>query len=80
METTQGFTVFPLPTDMIQTSIQEFADVHKVDYVEAAGTIKFLRRKGIAKKVGKRYAAFGGRGKPTDIYELPAEINLRLSA
>ena len=41
-ETTENFEVFPLPTKFIHTSISEFADVHKCDYVEAAGTMRFL--------------------------------------
>jgi hypothetical protein len=79
-ETTVGFEVLALPPVYVQVTIQEFATAHKCEYVEAAGTIRFLRHKGIAKKVGKRYAPFGGRGKPTDVYQIPTEINLKLSA
>jgi hypothetical protein len=79
-ETTSGFEVFPLPTTVIHTSIQEFANVHKCDYVEAAGTMRFLLHKGVAKKVGKRRSSPFGRGKPTDIYEIPSEVSLKLIA
>ena len=79
-ETTSGFEVFPLPTTFIHTSISEFAEAHKCDYVEAAGTMRFLLNKGIAKKVGKRRSTPFGRGKPTDIYEIPTEVNLKLVA
>lgn len=43
--------------------------------VYTAGFIKVLEHQGVIKKVGKQPAE-GGRGKPSDIFEVPNEVTL----
>ena len=74
-ETTNGFEVLPITS---RTTIAELATHHNCEYVEAAGFIRFLLSKGIVKLVDKRKAP--GRGKPTYIYEIPNDLNMKLVA
>jgi len=76
-ETSEGFEVLPLPT--YRTSAKEFAEKTKVDYAVAQGFIKYLVSQGVAQEVEKRKVA-GAKGKPTNIYELPIELRLKLAA
>jgi predicted transcriptional regulator len=77
METTEGFVVFDLPT--YQTSAKEFAEKNDVDYATAQGFIKMLLKLGIAEQLQSRKVA-GQKGKPTNIYEIPVEVKLKLAA
>jgi hypothetical protein len=88
-ETTVGFEVYELPvvkTAVVvnslthyKTSAKEFAELHKVDYATAQGFIKLLVAKGVAYEVSKRKVV-GARGKPTNVYELPIKVELKLVA
>jgi response regulator of citrate/malate metabolism len=73
-ETTVGFEVYSIG-DTIKTSAKEFAEKHGVDYPTAQGFIKFLMSKGIAKQLASRKVE-GQKGKPTNIYELPASVKV----
>ena len=77
-ETTEGFEVFPLDTP-IKTSIKEFGEKHGLDYLEAQGFIKAMVKLGHAKQLESRKIV-GQKGKPTNIYELPASITMKLVA
>jgi hypothetical protein len=77
-ETTEGFEILELPT--YQTSIKEFGEKHKVDYPTAQGVIKYLVAKGLAHACGTRKAAGSGKGKPTNVYDVPKEVQLKLVA
>lgn len=76
-ETTDGFVVFELPT--YRTSAKEFADKYGVDYPTAQGFIKYLVKRGVARQLEARKVV-GQKGKPTNIYELPIDVQLKLSA
>lgn len=76
-ETTEGFEILSLPT--YRTSAKEFAEKAGVDYAVAQGFIKYLVSAGIAKEVEKRKTV-GAKGKPTNVYELPTELRLKLAA
>ncbi len=71
---TEGFVVLDLPT--FKTSAKEFAERHKVDYVVAQNTLKFLVAKGIARELDPLKIA-GKKGKPTNIYEVPTSVELK---
>lgn len=74
LEQTEGFVVLDLPT--FKTSAKEFAERHGVEYVVAQNTLKFLVAKGIAKELEPLKIA-GKKGKPTNIYEVPTEVELK---
>lgn len=76
-ETTEGFEVYELPT--YRTSAKEFAEKEKVDYAVAQGFIKMLVNRGVAVQVASRKVE-GQKGKPTNIYELPTDLRLKLAA
>jgi response regulator of citrate/malate metabolism len=76
-EMTDGFEILPLPT--YRTSAKEFAEKAGVDYAVAQGFIKYLVSQGFAKEVEKRKVV-GAKGKPTNVYELPTELRLKLAA
>jgi len=79
-EVVDGFEVFEvltLPT--YRTSAKEFAEKAKVEYAVAQGFIKYLVSQGVAREVEKRKVA-GAKGKPTNVYELPTELRLKLAA
>lgn len=83
-ETTEGFEVYPLEETVvklatIKTSIKEFGDAHGLDYLEAQGFIKAMVKLGHAKQLESRKVA-GQKGKPTNIYELPASFTMKLVA
>lgn len=61
-----------------QTTIKQLAEKQGVEYAEAQGLVRYLECKGIAKKVGvlKNPA---GKGKGSDIWELPETINVVLA-
>lgn len=95
VEKTEGFEILPLPIEPVQwlpmtakvvtvppvkMSIKEFAERHKVDYLVAQGLIKFLEAKGLAFKVGTKKTSLSGKGKPTNVYEIPASCELKLVA
>lgn len=63
----------------MKTSVKELAEKHGVEYADARGMVKWLEKVGHAKIVEKRPAA-SGKGKPTDIYELPDSVTLNLAA
>jgi hypothetical protein len=76
-ELTEGFEVFELPT--YQTSAKEFAEKEGVDYAVAQGFIKLLVKRGVAVQLASRKIE-GQKGKPTNIYELPTNVSLKLAA
>lgn len=45
----------------------------KADYLLVASFVNFLVRYGIAKKLDEKRAQPSGRGKPSDVYEIPHE-------
>lgn len=75
-ETTVGFEVYPI---CIKLSVKEFAEKHEVDYATAQGVIKFLEAKGLATKVGTKRTSVTGKGKPTNIYEVPVAVLLAVA-
>jgi hypothetical protein len=58
---------------VVTGTTDDFAVRLGVDKLIAYGLLNFLRAKGMAKEIGKRTAA-GGRGKPSIIFEIPAEV------
>lgn len=63
----------------MKVTIAELAAAKHVDYVVASGLLRYLIAQGHAKKVDKRKSP-NGKGKPTDIYEVPDEVNLKLAS
>lgn len=63
----------------MRTSVTELAERLKVDYAHAQGLVKLLEKRGLATLFEKRPNK-AGKGKPTNIYELPDKIELDLTA
>jgi hypothetical protein len=61
----------------MKTSVKELAESAGVDYAVAGGLVKFLESRGIAKLVEQRKRE-DGRGKPTNIYEVPETVTVEL--
>ena len=61
---------------MFTGTIQELADRLGVEYADAAGLLKFLRVKGIAKEVGKRPTG----KRPQLVFEVPETVTLTVPA
>jgi hypothetical protein len=90
-ETTADFEVFELPMIRIvcsntlslhktfKTSAKQFAAANKVEYVVAQNFLKFLVSAGVAKELEPLKIA-GKKGKPTNIYEVPHNIALKVAA
>ena len=62
----------------MQKTKAEFAAENDVDYPTASGFIKFLEKRGLVKNVGLR-ANPGGKGKPSEIYEISNTITITFS-
>lgn len=77
-ETTQGFEVYPLEAT-IRVSKRQLADKYKLDYIAAQGLVQFLVATGKAKVVAKQKSA-SGKGKPTEIFEIPETVTLNFAA
>jgi transcription initiation factor IIE alpha subunit len=60
---------------MIRTTTKEFAERLGVEYQVAAGLLRYLKEKGLAKIVETRPNP-SGKGKGSDVYELPTSIAL----
>lgn len=56
-------------TDYLNSDLAE--GVEKVDRLTVAGGINFLVQMGVIKKTGETRPAAGGRGKPSDVFEIP---------
>jgi hypothetical protein len=63
--------------DKFVGTTQEFADRIGVEYLTAAGALRFLKELGIAHEAGKRKTATG-RGKPSTVYSVPLTVTLNL--
>lgn len=61
-------------------TIKELASSLKVAYPVASALVALMVQYGEAKKVGKRPAATAsGKGKPSDVYEIPDSFTVQLS-
>ena len=60
-------------------TVKELADELQLDYLTTQGLVKFLVEVGEAKKVGVRPTA-SGKGKPSNVYELPEKVEINLKA
>ena len=78
-ETTIGFEVLPIVPDTICVSKKELAKKYKMDYISAQGLVSFLVATGKAKLVAKR-KSLSGKGKPTEIFEIPTVVTLEFAA
>ena len=76
-EVTEGFEVFELPT--FKTSAKEFGEKNGVEYVVAQNFLKFLVAAGVATELPPLKIA-GKKGKPTNMYEVPINITLKVAA
>ena len=66
------------PYDTVfELSIKELAEANDLDYLEAQGFIKTLVKLGKA-QMGKPRKIEGAKGKPTNIYLIPTELNFKL--
>ncbi len=63
---------------MFRGTIKQFATTQQIEYVIAAGLVRYLKDRGIAKKVGTEKTK--GAPKASDVYEIPCEIRISLSA
>ena len=63
--------------EKIQLTTNQLAVKLGVDYQIAQGLVKLLLAKGLAVKVGK-IPSPAGRGKPSDIWELPLSITIEI--
>ena len=61
----------------MQTTTNKFAEKHGVDYAVAAGAIKFLIAKGVAKQTGTEPNP-AGRGKGSSVFEIPETVTISL--
>jgi len=75
-ETTEGFLVYP---ETIRVSKKDLADKYNLDYLTVQGLVSYLVATGHARVVDKRKSA-SGRGKPTEIFEIPIEVTLKFAA
>jgi hypothetical protein len=75
-ETTEGFCVYP---ETIRVSKKNLAEKYKLDYLTAQGLVSYLLATGNAKLVDKRKSP-SGKGKPTEIFEIPVEVTLHFAA
>ena len=62
---------------MSETTTKQFAAKHGVEYAQAAGVIKFLVKLGVASKV-RTEPNPAGRGKGSDVFEIPATATITL--
>lgn len=58
---------------------KQLADMFHVEYIEAAGLLRFLEKRGLVTVVGK-LPNISGRGKPSTIYEVPEKVEFFLKA
>lgn len=63
--------------NVFELSIKELAEANGLDYLEAQGFIKTLVKLGKA-KMGAPRKVEGAKGKPTNIYLIPTELNFKL--
>jgi len=62
----------------MQCTTKQLAEQLGVEYAVAQGLIRFLGQKGYAKIVGVRPNP-RGKGKGSDIWEIPAQVTLNLA-
>ncbi len=63
----------------LKTTVKELAEKLGVEYPTAAAIIKLMMKQGVCKEVEKR-ASETGKGKPSSVYEVPAEFTIKLAA
>lgn len=63
--------------NVFELSIKELAEANDLDYLEAQGFIKTLVKLKVA-KMGTPRKIEGAKGKPTNIYLIPTELNFKL--
>lgn len=62
----------------IRVTAKELAEKMDVDYVTASSLIKLMLSRGAAKEVDTVKSA-SGKGKPSRVYEIPAEYTIDLN-
>lgn len=66
------------PVVMMEGTAKIFADKWEMDLPAASAFVKWLAKKGIAKKIGERKSNPNARGRMASVYQIPSEFTVKM--